>query len=48
MKYYRLDPKRPRKLTPSEAQRLASSPIDYSDIRQLGKKFLQKQQQGCP
>jgi uncharacterized protein (DUF433 family) len=35
MKNYRLDPKNPRQLTPEEAQRLESAPIDYSDIPPL-------------
>ncbi len=32
MKRYRLDPEKPRLLTPAEARRLEATPIDYSDI----------------
>jgi hypothetical protein len=35
MKRYRLDPKKPRQLTPEEARRLDEAPIDYSDIPPL-------------
>jgi len=35
VKRYRLDPKKPRKLTPTEARRLDATPIDYSDIPEL-------------
>jgi uncharacterized protein (DUF4415 family) len=48
VKRYRLDPKRPRKLTPSEARRLASAPIDYSDIPQLREEFFAKATAGLP
>lgn len=40
MKRYRLDPKKPRRLTPEEARRLARSRIDYSDIPPLGDEFF--------
>ena len=42
MKRYRLDPQRPRKLTPAEARRLDATPIDYSDIPELGEEFFKK------
>jgi uncharacterized protein (DUF4415 family) len=42
MKRYRLDAKEPRRLTRSEARRLASAPIDYSDIPPLGERFFAK------
>jgi uncharacterized protein (DUF4415 family) len=42
MKRYRLDPQKPRKLTPAEARRLDAMPIDYSDIPELGDEFLTK------
>lgn len=32
---YRLDPGKPRQLTPEEERRLAKTPIDYSDIPPL-------------
>jgi len=32
MQRYQLDHKKPRQLIPDEAQRLAETPIDYSDI----------------
>ena len=35
MKRYRLNPKKPRQLTPAEARRLDATPIDYSDIPPL-------------
>ncbi|MDP9054401.1 MAG: BrnA antitoxin family protein [Acidobacteriota bacterium] len=40
MKQYRLDPKKPRKLTAAEARRLDTTPIDYSDIPPLGEEFF--------
>ena len=40
MKRYRLDPKKPRRLTPREARRLKSAPIDYSDIPSLSDDLL--------
>ncbi len=42
MKSYRLDPKKPRQLTPAEARRLDAMPIDYSDIPELGDEFFTK------
>ena len=42
MKRYRLDPKKPRQLTPAEARRLDVMPIDYSDIPPLGDEFFAK------
>ncbi len=42
MKRYRLDPKKPRQLTPVEARRLDAAPIDYSDIPPLGNDFFEK------
>ena len=42
MKRYRLDPKKPRQLTPAEARRLDAVPIDYSDIPPLGDEFFKK------
>lgn len=42
MKQYRLDPKKPRKLTTSEARRLDAAPIDYSDIPPLGDEFFKR------
>jgi uncharacterized protein (DUF4415 family) len=42
MKRYRLDPKKPRQLTPAEARRLDAAPIDYSDIPPLGAEFFAK------
>ena len=42
MKRYRLDPKKPRKLTAAEAKRLDAAPLDYSDIPALGEDFFRK------
>lgn len=42
MTRYRLDPRKPRQLTPAEALRLDQTPIDYSDIPPLGKDFFAK------
>ena len=42
MKSYRLDPKKPRQLTPAETRRLDAGPIDYSDIPPLGDEFFTK------
>ncbi len=42
MKRYRLDPKKPRQLTPEEARRLDAMPIDYSDIPPLDDAFFAK------
>jgi uncharacterized protein (DUF4415 family) len=40
MKRYRLNPQKTRTLTPAETRRLASTPIDYSDIPPLGAEFF--------
>ena len=42
LKRYRLDPNKPRQLTPAEARRLDAKPIDYSDIPPLGDEFFSK------
>ena len=42
MKRYRLDPQKPRKLTPAEARRLDAKPIDYSDIPELEEDFFKE------
>ena len=42
MKRYRLNPKKPRKLTPAESRRLDTVPIDYADIPPLGDEFFRK------
>ena len=42
MKRYRLDPEKLRRLTPAEARRLDTMPIDYSDIPPLGDEFLKQ------
>jgi uncharacterized protein (DUF4415 family) len=48
MKRYRLDPKKPRELTPEEQQRLDKTRIDYSDIPPLGDEFFSKAKQAWP
>jgi uncharacterized protein (DUF4415 family) len=48
MKRYRLDPKKPRQLTPAEARRLDAMPIDYSDIPPLGDEFFTKAKETWP
>ena len=48
MKRYRLDPKKPRRLTPEEARRLDAMPIDYSDIPPLDDAFFAKAIQVWP
>jgi uncharacterized protein (DUF4415 family) len=48
MKRYRLDPKKPRQLTPAEQRRLDAIPIDYSDIPPLGDEFFKKAKQAWP
>jgi uncharacterized protein (DUF4415 family) len=48
MKRYRLDPKKPRQLTPEEQQRLNKARIDYSDIPPLGDEFFEKAKQAWP
>jgi uncharacterized protein (DUF433 family) len=40
MKDYRPDPANPRRLTDEEARRLDETPIDYSDIPELGDEFF--------
>lgn len=42
VKRYRLDPAKPRKLTPAEARRLEDAAIDYSDIPELTDEFFKK------
>ena len=42
MKRYRMNPKKPRQLTPAEARRLDATPIDYSDIPPLSDEFFKK------
>jgi uncharacterized protein (DUF433 family) len=41
---YRLDPKKPRQLTPEEARRLAAASIDYCDIPPLADEFFSQAQ----
>lgn len=48
MKRYRLDPKKPRQLTPAEARRLDAMPIDYSEIPPLGEEFFTKAAEAWP
>jgi uncharacterized protein (DUF4415 family) len=48
MKRYRLDPKKPRQLTPAEARRLDATPIDTSDIPPLGDEFFSKAKETWP
>jgi hypothetical protein len=48
MKRYRLDPKKPRQLTPEEQARLDKARIDYSDIPPLGDEFFSKAKQAWP
>ncbi|MGH9453865.1 MAG: BrnA antitoxin family protein [Terriglobia bacterium] len=47
-KRYRLDPKKPRRLTPAEGRRLDATPIDYSDIPPLGEEFFTKARADWP
>jgi hypothetical protein len=42
MKRHRLDPTKPRQLTPEEERRLDETPIDYSDIPPLGDEFFSR------
>jgi uncharacterized protein (DUF4415 family) len=42
MQRYRLDPRRPRRLTRAEARRLDAAPLDYSEIPPLGEDFFRK------
>jgi len=48
MKRYRLDPEKPRQLTPAETRRLDAMPIDYSDIPPLGNEFFAKAAEAWP
>ena len=48
MKRYRLDPAKPRQLTPAEARRLVAAPIDYSDIPPLGDEFFAQAKAAWP
>jgi uncharacterized protein (DUF4415 family) len=48
MKRYRLDPKKPRRLTPEEQERLDKARIDYSDIPPLGDEFFAKAKRAWP
>ena len=48
MKRYRLDPKKPRQLTPAEARRLDAVRIDYSDVPPLGDEFFAKAKEAWP
>jgi uncharacterized protein (DUF4415 family) len=40
MKRYRLNPEKPRQLTPEEERKLNKARIDYSDIPPLGDEFF--------
>ncbi len=42
IKRFKLDPRKPRRLTATEARRLDKTPIDYSDIPPLGDEFFSK------
>ncbi len=48
MKRYRLDPEKPRQLTPAEARRLDATSIDYSGIPPLGDDFFTKARKHGP
>ncbi len=48
MKRYRLDPERPRQLTPQEERRLKAARIDYSDIPPLGEEFFSRAKRAWP
>jgi uncharacterized protein (DUF4415 family) len=48
MKRYRLDPKKPRQLTPAEARQLDATRIDYSDIPPLNDEFFAKARADWP
>jgi len=45
---YRLDPEKPRQLTPEEEERLNKTRIDYSDIPPLGDEFFSKAARSAP
>ena len=47
-KRYRLDPRKPRQLTPAEARRLDATPIDYSDIPPLDDSFFTRAAEAWP
>ena len=48
MKRYRLDPKKPRQLSPAETHRLEAAPIEYSDTPPLGDEFFTKARAARP
>ena len=48
MKRYRLEPDKPRQLTPEEERRLVKSRIDYSDIPPLGDEFFAQAKRAWP
>jgi uncharacterized protein (DUF4415 family) len=48
MKRFQLDPKKLPKLSPAQARRLDSTPIDYSDIPELGDAFFAKAKEAWP
>ena len=48
MKRYRLDPKKPRQLSPAETHRLEAAPIEYFDIPPLGDGFFTKARAAWP
>ena len=48
MRRYRLDPKKPRQLTPAETRRLDAAPIDGSDIPPLGDEFFTRAMEAWP
>ena len=48
MKRYRLYPKKPKQLTPAEKRRLDETPMDYSDIPELGKELFAKATAALP
>jgi uncharacterized protein (DUF4415 family) len=47
MKRYRLDPRKPRQLSPAETHRLEAAPIEHSDIP-LGDEFFTKARAAWP
>ena len=48
MERYRLNSKTPPQLTPAQARRLDTTPIDYSDIPPLGDEFFAKAKAAWP